>query len=77
MRDTYLEQRRLQDSLGVVAPTLPLRSISMGLAGTDLVQQAKFMADAETFRHDMVFKMNDYLSKAAAQQDERASEAFA
>ena len=24
------------------------------------------MADAEAFRHDMVFKMNDYLSKAAA-----------
>ena len=27
---------------------------------------AKFMADAEKFRHDMVFKMNDYLSRAAA-----------
>jgi ABC-2 type transport system permease protein len=66
VRDTYLEQRRLQDRIGVLAPTLPLRSISMGLAGTDLVQQAKFMADAEAFRHDMVFKMNDYLSKAAA-----------
>lgn len=66
VRDTYLAQRRLQDRIGVVAPTLPLRSISMGLAGTDLVQQSKFMADAEAFRHDMVFKMNDYLSKAAA-----------
>lgn len=66
VRDTYLAQRRLQDRIGVVAPTLPLRSISMGLAGTDLVQQSRFMADAEAFRHDMVFKMNDYLSKAAA-----------
>lgn len=65
VRDTYLAQRRLQDRIGVVAPTLPLRSISMGLAGTDLVQHSKFLADAEAFRHDMVFRMNDYLSKAA------------
>jgi ABC-2 type transport system permease protein len=59
-------QGRLQDRLGLLAPTLPLRSISMALAGTDLVVQTKFMADAEKFRHDMVFKMNDYLSRAAA-----------
>jgi ABC-2 type transport system permease protein len=65
LRETYLEQRRLQDRAGVMAPTLPLRSISMGLAGTDLVQHAEFMADAEEFREDMVFKMNDYLSQAA------------
>lgn len=66
VRDTYVAQSRLQDRLGLVAPTLPLRSISMALAGTDLVVQTKFMADAEKFRHDMVFKMNDYLSRAAA-----------
>ena len=66
VRDTYVAQIRLQDRLGLVAPTLPLRSISMALAGTDLVVQTKFMADAEKFRHDMVFKMNDYLSRAAA-----------
>lgn len=66
VRDDYAAQEHLQDKLGVVAPTLPLRSISMGLAGTDLIQHSKFMADAENFRHGMVAKMNDYLSKAAA-----------
>ena len=66
VRDLYIAQRRVQDRAGAVAPTLPLRSISMALAGTDLIQHTKFMADAESFRHDMVFKMNDYLSKAAA-----------
>jgi ABC-2 type transport system permease protein len=73
VRDTYVAQRRLQDQLGLVAPTLPLRSISMALAGTDLVVQTKFMADAENFRHDMVFKMNDYLSRAAANLNGRNS----
>ena len=61
----YAAQRRLQDRIGLLAPTLPLRSISMGLAGTDLIQQQKFQDDAESFREAMVKKMNGYLSKAA------------
>jgi ABC-2 type transport system permease protein len=65
VRASYNDQRRLQDGIGVVAPTLPLRSISMGLSGTDLIQHVKFMDDAEAFRRNMVVKMNDYLSKAA------------
>ncbi len=66
VRDEYAAQLRLQDRLGVLAPLLPLRSISMTLAGTDLIQHNKFMADTEVFRRNMVAKMNDYLSKAAA-----------
>ncbi len=62
---TYVAQRRLQDRIGAIAPTLPLRSISMGLAGTDLIQHQKFQADAEAYREAMVEKMNGYLSKAA------------
>jgi ABC-2 type transport system permease protein len=65
IRDAYASQRRVQDRLGLMAPTLPLRSISMALSGTDMIQHVKFMTDAETFRRNMVVKMNDYLSKAA------------
>lgn len=65
IRDAYAQQRRVQDRFGVTAPTLPLRSISMALSGTDLIQHVKFMRDAETHRRNMVVKMNDYLSKAA------------
>jgi ABC-2 type transport system permease protein len=65
IREAYSEQRRVQDKLGVFAPTLPLRSISMALSGTDMIQHVKFMQDAETYRRNMVVKMNDYLSKAA------------
>ncbi len=65
VRDLYLSQQRLQDRLGILAPTLPLRSVSMGLAGTSLIEHNKFTTDAEDFRHNMVFRMNDYLSKAA------------
>jgi ABC-2 type transport system permease protein len=65
VRNSYFDQRRLQDRMGSFAPTLPLRSISMGLAGSDLVQHVNFMVDAETYRRNMVVKMNDYLSKAS------------
>ena len=37
----------------------------MALSGTDLIQHVKFMSDAETYRRNMVVKMNDYLAKAA------------
>jgi ABC-2 type transport system permease protein len=73
VRDSYAAQNRVQDRLGVLAPTLPLRSLSMGLSGTDLIQHTKFMGDAEAHRRDMVLKMNDYLSKAAVSLNATAS----
>jgi ABC-2 type transport system permease protein len=66
IKDDYTAQRRIQDRIGVVAPTLPLRSISMGLSGTDLIQHIKFLEDGEAYRRNMVAQMNGYLSKAAA-----------
>jgi len=65
IRDSYAAQRSMQDRFGLLAPTLPLRSISMAIAGTDLIQHVKFMNDAETYRRNMVVKMNDYLAKAS------------
>jgi len=65
IRNAYAEQRRVQDRFGLIDPTLPLRSISMAIAGTDLIQHVKFMTEAEAYRRNMVIKMNDYLSKAA------------
>lgn len=64
--NSYLEQRRLQDTLGVLAPTLPLSSISMGLSGTDLLHQRDFVNAAETTRREMVTKVNAYLAEMAA-----------
>ena len=65
VRDSYKNQRRLQDRIGIVAPTLPLRSVSMALAGTDLIRHVDFVDAAEAYRRDMVVKMNDFLGKAA------------
>lgn len=66
LRDSYMNQRRLQDRLGIVAPTLPLRSLSMALAGTDLIRHIDFADAAESHRREMVTRMNAYLGEAAA-----------
>lgn len=62
---SYLEQRRLQDRIGVVAPLLPLSSLSMGLAGTDLLHQRAYTEAAEQARRNMVTKVNAYLGEMA------------
>ncbi len=66
LRQAYTDQRRLQDSFGVIAPILSLRSVSMAMSGTDLITHIEFMNATESYRRNMVAKMNGYLSKAAA-----------
>lgn len=65
LKSDYIAQRRTQDALGLLAPVLPLSSISMGLAGTDLTHQDAFTGAAEQHRRLMVEKMNGFLSKMA------------
>jgi ABC-2 type transport system permease protein len=56
--DTYRRQNRIYEMGGVVAPALALRTISMGLAGTDLAQHLDFIAAAEQYRRDIQRVMN-------------------
>jgi ABC-2 type transport system permease protein len=65
--DSYLEQRRLQDQFGVIAPVLPLSSLSMGLSGVDLMHHRVFTTAAEDQRRRMVTEMNTYLSEMAVE----------
>jgi ABC-2 type transport system permease protein len=68
LRAAYLSQRRIQDALGIFAPVLPLRSISMALSGTDLLHHDRYTSSAEDHRRTMVTKMNDYLRSAGTPQ---------
>ncbi|MDJ0928320.1 MAG: ABC transporter permease subunit [Gammaproteobacteria bacterium] len=58
LQDTYLAQQRISDRIGLIAPMLVLRTLSMGLSGTDLLHHFQFVNTAETVRRDMVTKMN-------------------
>ncbi|MGH9631626.1 MAG: ABC transporter permease [Bryobacteraceae bacterium] len=56
--DQYERQNRFQVRAAVVAPILAIRSLSMGLAGTDFSQHRSFASAAEEYRRAMIRKMN-------------------
>ena len=61
--DTFERQSRVHESLSVVAPLLAVRALSMGLAGTDVEQHRHFATAAETYRRDLMRRMNGDLAE--------------
>ncbi|MEM7417508.1 MAG: DUF3526 domain-containing protein [Gemmatimonadota bacterium] len=61
--DTFERQSRVHETLAMVAPLLAVRSLSMGLAGTDVEQHRHFATAAETYRREFVASMNDDLAQ--------------
>lgn len=49
---TYYGQENVQKNAGLLSPFLPIRSISMALAGTDLAHNEHFTAAVEQYRRD-------------------------
>lgn len=61
--EQYQRQNRLHQLGGLVAPMLAVRSVSMGLAGTDFEQHRHFMTAAELYRRGIQRVMNDDIAK--------------
>ena len=58
--DQYRAQNALTQLGGAVAPLLAVRSLSMGLAGTDVEQHRDFATKAELYRRGLIKFSNDY-----------------
>ncbi|HYZ85863.1 MAG TPA: DUF3526 domain-containing protein [Bryobacteraceae bacterium] len=63
--DTYARQQRVHEIASLVAPALAIRSVSMGLAGTDFAQHADFAKAAEEHRRLINREMNMNLAHNA------------
>lgn len=61
--DAYARQNRIQQLGAMVAPLLAVRSISMGLAGTDVEHHRAFATAAEQYRRQLVKAMNDDMAR--------------
>ncbi len=61
--DAFERQSAVHETLAVVAPLLAVRSLSMGLAGTDVEQHRHFATAAETYRRDVMRRMNGDLAQ--------------
>jgi ABC-2 type transport system permease protein len=57
--DRYERQDRVAQLAGLFAPMLAMRSLSMGLSGTDFQQHRDFTLAAEQYRRDIQRVMND------------------
>ncbi len=65
--DTFQRQEYVHQAASVLAPVLAVRSLSMGLAGTDFAQHAHFARAAEEYRRMIQRTMNgDVINNAKA-----------
>lgn len=58
LHDTFERQNRLAQWVGFLAPSLAIRSVSMGLAGSDFAHHRHFASAAETYRRDLQRTLN-------------------
>ena len=56
--DTFERQGVVHETVALAAPLLAVRTLSMGLAGTDVEQHRHFATAAETYRRDLMRRMN-------------------
>ncbi len=55
---TFRRQNRFSEGAAAINPFLAMRALSMALAGSDLAHYAEFQWQAESFRYEMVQKLN-------------------
>ena len=69
--DTFHRQNRFSEWAAVFNPYLAIRTLSMALAGSDLAHYADFQRQAETFRYEMVQKLNQLHMTEIKFEDDR------
>jgi ABC-2 type transport system permease protein len=52
------KQRTVATGFGLLSPAIALRSVSMALSGTDLEGHRRFLDQAESYRYDIVQRLN-------------------
>lgn len=72
--ERQFEQQRRQSTIvtgfGLISPAIALRSLSMALAGTDLEGHRRFLSQAETYRYDIVQRLNRLQAEAVTFSDD-------
>lgn len=67
--DAFQRQDRWQQTASIAAPLLAIRSLSMGLAGTDFAQHRSFAEAAEQYRRYFIKVANDDMTHNAKGKD--------
>lgn len=56
--DTQRRQSRIVEWAGFVSPFVAMRTLSMALAGSDMAHAAEFERQAESYRYDLIQRLN-------------------
>jgi ABC-2 type transport system permease protein len=70
--DNFRRQNRFSEWCAAINPYLAIRSLSMALAGADLAHYAEFQWQAESFRYEMVQKLNGIHMEKIKFENDRA-----
>lgn len=66
---TYYGQENVQKGSGILSPFLPIRSVSMALAGTDLTHNEHFTGAVEQYRRDFNKFLNLNFAESSTTKD--------
>lgn len=67
-------QNRLVRAVGLISPTIALRSLSMAAAGTDFEGHRRFLEQAEAYRYDLVQSLNRLQAESVSYSDDTATD---
>jgi len=78
--ESYAAQSRqiaLVDTAGMLSPTVAIRAMSMGAAGTDFAGHRRFLDQAEAYRYALVQRLNRMQAEDVSFADDSAEDAGA
>ena len=67
-------QNALVSAIGVLSPAIALRDLSMAAAGTDFAGHRRFLEQAETYRYDLVQRLNRLQAEAVSYANDTATD---
>ena len=70
--DAQRRQNALVEGIGLLSPTIALRSLSMAAAGTDFAGHRRFLEQAEAYRYALVQRLNRMQAEDVSYADDTA-----
>jgi ABC-2 type transport system permease protein len=67
--ETYYAQESVQEGFGIITPFIPMRGLSMALAGTDLAHNENYEDAVEQYRRDFNRELNMDFANNSKTQD--------
>jgi ABC-2 type transport system permease protein len=68
------DQNRLVSTIGLLSPAIALRDLSMAAAGTDFSGHRRFLEQAESYRYDLVQRLNRLQAEAVTYANDTAAD---